>query len=194
MLKCELLFRSVFYFIFSNFIESIDIFGMEKKYKVTETKTDFWGNKKYIVTEESSGVDLSKLGFIILLLVILALPSGIFYLITFILYPILFPYKNNNIPESNSFEDWKEKVIKNSFYISFLLCILYYIYIYYSYQNIKEQLWSDYDWFAEKMVTDEFNKSVINIIRKSFIGVICYIVAGLLLMNESYWNKYKKSN
>ena len=43
---------------------------MTKKYKIKESGKDFWGNKKYTVTE-SSNSDSSAIAFIILALAIL---------------------------------------------------------------------------------------------------------------------------
>ena len=60
---------------------------MTKKYKIKESGKDFWGNKKYTVTE-SSNSDSSAIAFIILALAILLLPTGLLYLVVFLKFLI----------------------------------------------------------------------------------------------------------
>ena len=145
---------------------------MKKKYEITETKTDFWGNKKYTVTEKSYGGAFAALVYPILILAILLLPSGTYYLISLIIYPIVFPYEFNK--NADSFDKWQTDVIKKSFYISFIICIIQYINLYYSEMDYED--------------------TALSIIRKSILGLICYIIALILTFKESYWNNFKKSN
>lgn len=148
---------------------------MTKKYKIKEFGKDYWGNKKYTVTE-SSDSDSSAIAFLILALAILLLPTGLLYLVVFLIYPKMFPYKENS--ERNFyFSHWQFCVVKNSLYITFFISIFVYVYRYYLvYSELQEQ--------------EDFNRAVVDIVVYSLLGLLSYIYAVVLLCRDTYWKKF----
>jgi hypothetical protein len=171
---------------------------MNKKYDVKETGRDFWGNKKYEVTEKSSNNDTSSFGILLLILAIVLMPSGSVYLLVFLLYPKLFPF---GINLKKSFDEWQSAVIKNSFYITAFISICAYIYLYRNYCERQYNLLIEESnlisaGINKSLEYDElrqanFTEALVSILKYSGIGLISYIITLKIGIRDSYWEKFK---
>jgi uncharacterized membrane protein YjgN (DUF898 family) len=94
---------------------------MSKKFEIKESHEDFWGNKKYTVTEKK---EESSYGILFFIVALFALPSGVVFVITYLIYPLIF---SANTDDKEKRDEWMMKRIKNSFYFSVLICLLYYL-------------------------------------------------------------------
>lgn len=100
---------------------------MKKKYDIKEKGTDFWGRRKFEITERSSdgGEALGYLFIGLLGLAVLTLPSGIIALAFYLIgYFLLLSKESKNIQEK------KERLAWISTVIAIIICVLYYIYFF----------------------------------------------------------------
>jgi len=106
---------------------------MGKKFNIKEKGTDFWGRKKYEVTESdnSGGEALGVLILVLLGLAALTIPAGTLALsIYLVIYNVFL--RNNKYNLQNK----KEKLAWISTSISIICCLIYYVY-YFNFDNDK---------------------------------------------------------
>lgn len=100
---------------------------MKKKFEIKEKGTDFWGRKKYEVTEKTNngGEVLGYLFLVILGLAILTLPSGILAILIYLLtYNLFLRGTEENLQEK------KERIAWISTGLSIIFCSIYYFYFF----------------------------------------------------------------
>jgi hypothetical protein len=109
---------------------------MNEKYEVRETGKDFWGRKTYEVKEKSGG-DGSALGYLILVIIglaILTIPSGIIALILYIPLKLIFLNKAT----IENLQSKKEKLAWGCI----ILGVIYMTYFYYKFFDIEKMIGS----------------------------------------------------
>jgi hypothetical protein len=91
------------------------------------------------------------------ILAIFALPSGLVFLLTYSIYPLAFSFKSDDKEQR---DDWMMKRIKNSFYFSVIVCLLYYFLIF------------------------NLNTDLIKLIGLSVAGLVCYLIFLFVIVSQ----------